>query len=859
MRTAPLSPVAIGLILGVMIQNATAADYAVGLRVFGGAAVLGLCGTLRRAVAPMIVLLAAVGVGISLHTVATTGALGDLQSLASPDGPVVRLRGTVSSTPTRHVEPANPFAKWIHTGASTSFLLDVEGIEGSSAWISASGRVRVTVASAVLDADERDRVEVFGRLHALTPPANPGATDWRSYFLRQGIVARLSSDGRRNIRRLEPTTIAAQDALAWLRQRTRDLLIDEVAAGAPEESTLLEAMVLGHRSRFDRRLDEIFTRAGVIHFIAVSGTNVVVLMGFVWLLGRLFHRTKRQCTAAMVATILLYVCIAEPRPPILRATIMGLLFCAALWTGRARAHLNWLSASAVILIVIDSGTVFDVGFQLSFVAVLGVAYLGPALMNAASAALGFFRVRILRDPYANLDAQLARAALDGRTDLAVTARRAVRAVVKTVAATLMISLAAWFATLPIIVLNFHTAQPWAPLSSALVFPMMSLVMVLGLAKVLVGGLSILADTALGTILGTLDAWLIRLVELLAALPGAGLSVPTPPWWLVLLFYLFLLAFVFRFRSSKPKREETQPRTKPADQPQRSAALICASVLFAAGSATRLIERRHEDSVVITVLAVGRGSATVIELPDDRTLVYDAGSSFASDPAPSAIVPYLCHRGIARVDRLFVSHPNLDHFSGIPGLLDRIPSGSVVLNSCFEPNSEPRSAGRHLLNLLKKKKHPVETFPSDRRKWSEGDVTFELLWPDTICDPTLSANDASTVLRLTVADRSILFTGDIEKRAQQALLDRGNLHADVLILPHHGSVEPTTQAFIRAVNPSVVLRSTHERTADTVNGLQARIGPAALYNTADLGAIQVALTRDGIEIATPQVPSYSPRR
>lgn len=859
LRIAPLSPVAIGLMVGVVVRNETSAGMVVGLGVFGVAAACTLARVLRQTVGPLIALAAAVGVGMSLHVAATPKTPNGLESVASPDGPIVRLRGIVSSTPMQRAEPENPFAKWIHTGASTSFLLDAESIGGSHEWLPVIGQVRVTVASAVLDVHDRDRIEVYGRLFALTAPANPGATDWRSYFLRQGVVARMSCDGRRNIQRLESTTVETQDAFVWLRERTRDLLVDEVAAGAPEESTLLEAMVLGHRSRFDRRLDEIFTRAGVIHFIAVSGTNVVVLMGFVWLVGRLLHRTQRQCTAAMVAAILLYVCIAEPRPPILRATIMGLLFCAALWMGRARAHLNWLSAAAIVLIVIDPLTVFDVGFQLSFVAVLGVAYLGPALMNTSHIAFDLFRIHILRDPYAKLDAQLARAAAVGRTDLAFTLGRTSRALARIVTATLVISVAAWLATLPIIVVNFHTAQPWAALSSALVFPMMSLVMVLGLAKVLVGGVSMLIDTALGAILGTLDGWLIRLVELLAALPGTGLTVSTPPWWFVPVFYLLLVAVVARFRFSVPKVDDVGPQAVRAGRPRRSLTLAFTSLLFAAGCAVWALDRRRDDALVVTVLAVGRGSATVLELPDDRTLIYDAGSSYASDPAPSTIVPYLCHRGIVRIAGLFISHPNLDHFSGVPGLVDRMPVSRVVVNACFEHESEPRSASRHLLEILGERIQPVETLPPDRRAWSDGAVAFELLWPDPGCDPKLSANDTSTVLRVSFAGRSILFTGDIEKRAQQALLDRGNLRADVLLLPHHGSVEPTTQAFIQAVNPSIVLRSTDERTADTVNGLQARIGSAVLYNTADVGAVRVTMTRDGIEIATPQAPPYSPPR
>ena len=132
------------------------------------------------------------------------------------------------------------------------------------------------------------------------------------------------------------------------------------------------------------------------------------------------------------------------------------------------------------------------------------------------------------------------------------------------------------------------------------------------------------------------------------------------------------------------------------------------------------------------------------------------------------------------------------------------------------------------------------------------VRIECLWPPADLDPNVAANDTSTVLRIHYAGHSILLTGDIEAYAQRQLLERGHLEADVLMLPHHGSVESTTEAFIRAVNPSVVIRSSHQRMSDTNNGLSQTVGHALgdvpLLNTADHGAITVEVDESGVHIS-----------
>ncbi len=861
LQTAPLFPVGLGLVLGIVLDQSAAPPGLAYLIALAAATAVTLLAPIRRRLGFLCILVASIATGGLLHLSSDRVTPTDsVEHYATETGQLARLRGTVVLEPRLLPSPQSPFTSWTHRTNRTGFLLDVESIAGEDGAISATGYVRVTVLEPVLDLGEGDRVELFGRLYALRPRDNPGSFDWKRYSRSQGIVARINCKHREAIQRIGRNDLTTPASLlATVRQRLRHLLVDGTTVDANGTSGLLEGMILGQRSKVSRLLNELFIKAGCVHFLAVSGVHLVIVMLLARIVARAFGATGRVRILAMMAAIIFYAVIAEPRPPILRASIIGMIYCVACLLHRQRSRLNWISACIAVLAIMRPAMIFDVGYQLSTTAVLGVSYLAPTLRPLVTRFVNGIILMIERVFRVELDT--ANDEPNSPAPQAHWARRVYRWTLWKLVQGMSISLAAWLAALPVVAVVFFRVHPWGMLSSLLLLPFVTIVMALGFVKMAVAAISPTGGAYLASLLDWISGLLVSCVDGFSQLPGSAITVAKPPMPLIGLYYLALVLFVLAAKKRTIRTIAENEGAKEKEKPvfivprwtsHAAFAILCIGIIawvYPVGDSGRL---------TVTVLSVGRGSATVIELPNGHTLLYDAGSSYATDPGTSTIVPFLLTRGITRIDRVYVSHPNLDHFSGVPTIAESIATGSVVINHLFEPRAKPRSPSRQLLSILSNPdhpdytdyiNHPVETLPAAPDSWRRGDVTIEYLWPTEEVGNGYTTNDTSTVLKLTYAGKSILLPGDIEKAAQQALLDRGGLAADILCLPHHGSVVRTTKAFIEAVNPDVLIRSSNERTSETINTLTEIARPYRLLNTADVGAIEIVIDAGGIAIAT----------
>ncbi|MGD2108031.1 MAG: ComEC/Rec2 family competence protein [Phycisphaerae bacterium] len=869
--TAPLLPVAGGLIVGVWLDRWLELGPLVYIALFSLATALTLAGPLRRAVGPLLVAVSAACLGGMLHLYAMRADNpASIQHYLSTDGQppradrrIARVRGAVASTP-RLIEPTDhPFARWARRADRTAFLLDVESIEGVHGDIPVTGLVRVTVDEAVLDLHEADRIEVFGWLYRPQPPRNPGAFDWRTYDSRRGIIARLRCNHKENIRRLgPPSQVPSTSLVSRIRKQTHRMLTGDLSTTADQEPGLLRAMVLGQRSSVHRRLNETFIRAGCAHFLAVSGLHIAVPMSFVWWVGRRLGGSARLCAWLMLGSVLLYVFIAEPRPPVIRAGVMGALFCFSIMLGRPRSGLNWLAAAAILLVITSPPTVFDVGFQLSFAAVLGIMFVTPSLHRLTGAFVTQLRRLTGEEPSEDAGVDPPASMSDRRTLWSRARFLLARSVKRYVLWPLAVSLGAWAATLPIIASFFHQVHPWAPLASLVVFPFAYVLILAAFAVILIEAALPGWGMVLTGAISTLETWLVHLVEWLASWPSATLFVAPPPWWWVTAWYLLLALLVWRFSPRRRKWDERLDgfvHAPPVRSSWLGRALGVAGLWLVVSTLAWSWPRGPSHRLVVHVLSVAAGSAVVVELPDGQVILCDAGNTSLYDVGRTTVVPFLRHCGIRRIARVYVSHPNFDHYNGIPTIADQVAVGPVIINEYFQRRVRPESAAGQLLEMLADRDQPVEVQEADESRWELGGVSFERLWPPPGLEAGVPTNDTSTVLRLTHAGRSVMLTGDIERLAQRRLLEQGDLAADVLILPHHGGVESSTREFIDAVGASALVRSSHQPRAETLNGLYEIAGATPVYNTADVGAVRITIDETGIDVETMWNPAPTASR
>jgi len=808
----------------------------------------------RISVGFVAVLIAAAGLGSLRHALADRWLSAQHVVFCTGQEPILAtLQGAVLTTPTI-VEPGAGAARAFSMSPKTRFVMSARSIAGRDGPIQVDGKVTVSIKEPITSLKIGDVIELTGWLYRPAGPSNPGAYDWAQHRRRDGLLVGLSCDHAAGVTRLRHSQAGLLNRiLEAVRARLRGYLLDPAFPNDDPGAGVLAAMVLGERSAVPRAMNEAFIRTGNAHFLAASGMHVGWLAIVVWAVLRLLGVYYRTVAVVVGAVILAYVLLAEPRPSILRAGIMGLLWCTAVFLRGSPNVLNWLACSAVVILLIDPTDCFRPAFQFSFMAVLALVYWCPRLTQSIARLLPrTYRTEIAwplaeKTHYLNV---MDRAGRPAARHQPFFKRGIVWA-----AQLFTLALTAWLLTTPPACYHFNQFTPWGAFGTFALWFVAAPVTCLGFITLLCGTIFPSSGLVLGPLLKLGSDVMIGLVSLLARIPGTILDGRSPSLAWVLACYAVLLLWL------RP------PRWLRRDQPvgvtftgwrgwlwarRRHSFKILALALVVWWATPPRWTRAEPGSLLAWFASVGEGSGTLLELPDGKAQVFDFGTRSPFDAAAIGR-DLLQYRGIDALEAAYVSHPNFDHYSGIEGLLDDCRIRRLVINEQYERFAQPKSGAAYFLKATAEAGVPITNTQQGEQTVTAQGVTIRTLWPPPAERWTAAdSNNASTVLRVEYQGRSILLTGDITEIAIANLLtEPDTLRSDVLVLPHHGGVVANTAAFIEAVDPQVLIRSAGQRQALTTSGLDALVGGRRLLNTADVGCILVRI-RDGLLQAEPAI-------
>ncbi len=550
------------------------------------------------------------------------------------------------------------------------------------------------------------------------------------------------------------------------RDEIRGRAEDGLGRGMPaREAELARGFVLGEDERIDAGTVEDFRRAGLSHLLAVSGQNVALLALLAMPLLAAFGIPLRTRLVWILGAIVVYVPLAGAGPSILRAGVMGGVSVLATLAGRRSSRLYALALAAVVTLAVDPGIGTDVGWQLSFAAVLGILVLARSLRVAIAARIG---------------------ARGWRGALAEGAA-------VTVAATL--------ATAPLIAFHFESVSTTTLFANLLALPAVAPAMWLGMLAAVGAQVPGFPVGVLNAISAPLLAYIAQVAAWCGRPSWAYLHVELGMAGLIASYLTLAVSAIgaptllrsrrLRAQSAADGPETSTRRTLKARRREFrvSAAGLVVLVLVWLGGHGGAGASGPVGGLRISVLDVGQGDAILLQPGRAPALLIDGG------PAGDGLEAKLRSAGVQRLGVAVVTHEQSDHAGGIEELIGRFPIEQLAyarLSRRLRSEAEAAGAGPERI--------------ATGASLCSGRLRVEVLWPppELLATPLAGAdpNTQALVLLARWGDFSMLLTADAE--AEAIPLDPGPV--DVLKVAHHGSEDAGLDALLDRIAPRLAVIS-----------------------------------------------------
>ena len=716
----------------------------------------------------------------------------------------------------------------VKRGDESTTVVDMRAFLQNGRWIPCKGKGIIRIAgikaatSPPADANllQGDRVRGWAVWHIPRNYGNPGSVNRKASLARRGIfiIGRVKSP-----RLLE--TVPGGCASPWtkpavsVREHVRTSFAPIGAMRDGQPAAILASLTVGDYSGLDTGTREVFQNSGTFHVLIVSGLHVAWIAGVLLLFLKWAGVPERLRYLLAALVIYFYTLVVGFQASLTRCLWMFILYLLGRFILRRASAANILCASALLLLAVKPDWLLEAGFQLSFLSVTAIALTAaPAIENHLRPLLEPLRhagdpARLFLQPGRwhrlgrNLRARgellvesITEALHPVASAVLFRAYRMTAGAIMAAGSMVLVSIAIQFWIEPVLACRFNRMSWIAPFSNLLIVPLSSLTLAAGLAASLLEEMPYFGN-ALLRCAGLLASLLSHGAAWTAALACAWQRCPTPtaPWIVAGILLLFAWSF-FRWRH--------------AWIPYSYILILLACLSLGSVPGLGILIRGcksltrgspevfwPENAPVLsfTFLDVGEGDSAFIRFPDGRKWLVDAGgllqgasrddNAYAFDIGEAVVSRYLWHAWITRLDRLVLSHTDLDHAGGAPSILKNF---RVTRLDCLQP--DPHMVPDRILTTARQWRTAANQ-PCAGVGERVGPVRVRVLHPPADFR-SASSNDNSLVLEFAFKRFSALLNGDLEKSGEAEVLSHSSdLQGLLLKVAHHGSRSATTDALL----------------------------------------------------------------
>ena len=519
-------------------------------------------------------------------------------------------------------------------------------------------------------------------------------------------------------------------------------------------SPLMQALIVGKQDELNRdaALTAALSAAGIIHVVAISGSHVAFLMGFIGLV----IKNKRRLAYIGIPVLVFFMALTGFVPSVNRAVIMQIfLICAPVFK-RESDNITSLSAALLVILAANPYACASAGLQLSFAATLGIL-LFTSRINAGIS--------------------------DYMRGTRVYKKKWLKTIIVFVTTNLATTVGASIFTIPLSVAHFGYVSLISPLTNLLTLWAVSVAFPLGLAACILG----VIFNPLGLLLAfpatVAVRYIIFIAQTLASVPYSVIYKSNVQFifWLAYIYIIFITLPLMRARA----RQYIYPACI-------AIILLVALILF-----SPLTPGAGDTSC--TVLDIGQGLSVVLA-SGRHTVVVDCGSS-SGENAGAIAHEFLLGEGRAVIDVMILTHFHEDHANGVEFLMSRVDVSTLVI-----PDPEDSYLAEDIIGLARKRGTDI-IYVTETYQATLGDMNLTIYPPLGFGDE----NERGLTI-LAEGNLSVLITGDMNASVERSLLRYAELpKIDLLVVGHHGSKYSTSTELLDAVSPNIAVISVGHNT------------------------------------------------